>query len=255
MLYNGEEVGSGDGPGGRRRRRSARGHAPHRARAAERDRRDRGRRARHDVLPGRGRLHGEDRGRAARDRRDRHHASPTENVRRVAEALGKTPREVDVVVLERDRHEELIGELRAGGRARPADPRRRRRAGDRRRAARTRASTCSTGSAARPRASSPRLRSSASAAASRAGSGRGTTSERQPLVAAGLDPDARAPHERPRRGRGRLRRRDGRDDRRAAPRRAATTPTARHRLDRDALPFGHGAPHRGAPCDRASSPR
>jgi fructose-1,6-bisphosphatase II len=39
----------------------------------------------------------------------------TENVLRVAEALEKTPREVDVVVLERDRHEELIAELRAVG--------------------------------------------------------------------------------------------------------------------------------------------
>ncbi len=41
--------------------------------------------------------------------------SPTENVHRVAEALGKTPREVDVVVLERDRHDELIAELREAG--------------------------------------------------------------------------------------------------------------------------------------------
>jgi fructose-1,6-bisphosphatase II len=37
------------------------------------------------------------------------------NVRAVADALGKTPREVDVVVLERDRHEALIGELREAG--------------------------------------------------------------------------------------------------------------------------------------------
>lgn len=41
--------------------------------------------------------------------------SPTENVSAVAEALGKTPREVDVVVLERDRHDDLIAELRAAG--------------------------------------------------------------------------------------------------------------------------------------------
>ena len=40
---------------------------------------------------------------------------PTENVVAVAEALGKTPREVDVVVLERERHEELIAELREAG--------------------------------------------------------------------------------------------------------------------------------------------
>src|SRR5579862_4761847 len=36
--------------------------------------------------------------------------TPTENVHAVAEALGKTPREVDVVVLERDRHDDLIAE-------------------------------------------------------------------------------------------------------------------------------------------------
>jgi fructose-1,6-bisphosphatase II len=41
--------------------------------------------------------------------------SPTENVNAVAAALGKTPREVDVVVLERDRHVDLIAELRDAG--------------------------------------------------------------------------------------------------------------------------------------------
>jgi fructose-1,6-bisphosphatase II len=41
--------------------------------------------------------------------------SPAENVVAVAEALGKTAREVDVVVLERERHEELIAELREAG--------------------------------------------------------------------------------------------------------------------------------------------
>ena len=41
--------------------------------------------------------------------------SPAANVAAVADALGKTPREVDVVVLERDRHEELIAELREAG--------------------------------------------------------------------------------------------------------------------------------------------
>ncbi len=40
---------------------------------------------------------------------------PTENVGRVAEALGKTAREVDVVVLERDRHDGLVSELREAG--------------------------------------------------------------------------------------------------------------------------------------------
>src|SRR5437868_12121753 len=41
--------------------------------------------------------------------------SPTENVGAVAEALGKTSREVDVVVLERERHADLIAELREAG--------------------------------------------------------------------------------------------------------------------------------------------
>jgi fructose-1,6-bisphosphatase II len=41
--------------------------------------------------------------------------SPTDNVNAVAEALGKTAREVDVVVLERDRHDDLIAELREAG--------------------------------------------------------------------------------------------------------------------------------------------
>ncbi|MBV8563632.1 MAG: class II fructose-bisphosphatase, partial [Actinobacteria bacterium] len=41
--------------------------------------------------------------------------SATENVHAVAEALGKSPREVDVIVLERDRHDDLIAELRDAG--------------------------------------------------------------------------------------------------------------------------------------------
>jgi fructose-1,6-bisphosphatase II len=41
--------------------------------------------------------------------------SPAENVRRVAEAKGVRPRDVAVVVLDRDRHESLIAELREVG--------------------------------------------------------------------------------------------------------------------------------------------
>jgi fructose-1,6-bisphosphatase II len=41
--------------------------------------------------------------------------SPTENVRNVAKALRKTAREVNVVVLERERHHDLIAELRGAG--------------------------------------------------------------------------------------------------------------------------------------------
>jgi fructose-1,6-bisphosphatase II len=42
-------------------------------------------------------------------------ATPTENVNAVAAAKGIRPRELDVVVLERDRHNELIAELRDAG--------------------------------------------------------------------------------------------------------------------------------------------
>jgi fructose-1,6-bisphosphatase II len=41
--------------------------------------------------------------------------TPTENVHAVAAALEKSPREVDAIVLERERHDELIAELRAAG--------------------------------------------------------------------------------------------------------------------------------------------
>jgi fructose-1,6-bisphosphatase II len=41
--------------------------------------------------------------------------SATDNVAAVAQALGKTSREVDVVVLERERHDELVAELREAG--------------------------------------------------------------------------------------------------------------------------------------------
>jgi fructose-1,6-bisphosphatase II len=42
-------------------------------------------------------------------------ASPTENVDAVAKAKGVTPRELSVVVLERERHNDLIAELRDAG--------------------------------------------------------------------------------------------------------------------------------------------
>src|SRR5262249_56015531 len=42
-------------------------------------------------------------------------ASPTENVSAIARAKGVSPRSVSVVVLERDRHNDLIAELREAG--------------------------------------------------------------------------------------------------------------------------------------------
>ena len=113
MLFNGEEVGIWHRARGGRRGRPARRHDPDREGPAERDRHDRLRRARDHVLPGCGRLHEQDRLRAGVCGRDRHRGAPAENVKRVAKALGIRPTEVTVVVLERDRHTELIEALRA----------------------------------------------------------------------------------------------------------------------------------------------
>jgi fructose-1,6-bisphosphatase II len=42
-------------------------------------------------------------------------ATPTENVARIAEALGRRPGDITIVILERPRHEALIAEVRAAG--------------------------------------------------------------------------------------------------------------------------------------------
>src|SRR5205085_1413982 len=42
-------------------------------------------------------------------------ATPTENVNAVAKAKGRRPSDIRVVVLERERHDDLIGELRQAG--------------------------------------------------------------------------------------------------------------------------------------------
>ncbi len=73
MLFNGEEVGDGDGPGVDVAVDPIDGTQTHRRRPAERRRGDRARRARHDVLPGRSGLHGEGRDRPRGRRRDRRH--------------------------------------------------------------------------------------------------------------------------------------------------------------------------------------
>ena len=101
-------------------------------------------------------------------------ASPTENVRAVAKAKGLDVTEVTVVVLERDRHNELIGELRqSGARVNLI------RDGD---VAPSIAAAQAfvgvdilMGIGGTPRASSPPPRSSACAVRSRASSGRATT--------------------------------------------------------------------------------
>ena len=73
MLFNGEQVGDGDG---RRVRRRGRPHRRHHADGQGHAQRDRGhgrRRPRRHVRPVRRLLHGEDRDRAGRRRRRRHH--------------------------------------------------------------------------------------------------------------------------------------------------------------------------------------
>ena len=73
MLYNGEEVGNGDGPGVRLRRRPGRRHHADGQGHAQRDLGARGGRARRDVRPVGGVLHEQDRRRTRRRRRHRHH--------------------------------------------------------------------------------------------------------------------------------------------------------------------------------------
>ena len=109
----------------------------------------------------------------------------------------RTVRDLTVVILDRPRHEEIIGRIRRR-RAHPVDQRRRRR-GRSWRPARTRASTCCRASAAHPRASCRRRHSSASAARSRGGSGRGTTTSAAPPRGR-LRPREGPHHERPGRG-------------------------------------------------------
>ena len=94
MLYNGEQVGNGHGPEVDVAVDPLEGTRLTALGPAERDRGDRGRRARDDVLPRRRRLHGQDRRRPGGADVIDINASPTENVKRVAEAKGVTPREV-----------------------------------------------------------------------------------------------------------------------------------------------------------------
>ena len=104
MLYNGEEIGSGTGPEVDVAVDPLEGTTPDREGPAERDRHHRLRRARNDVLPRRGGLHGQDRLRAGGGRRDRHRGAAGREREGVAKAKGVRPSDVTVVVLERDRH-------------------------------------------------------------------------------------------------------------------------------------------------------
>ena len=114
MLYNGEQIGDGSPPD-RHRGRPDRRHDAHLARPAGRHRGDRAERAGHDVQPRPVRLHGEDRGRPGRGRRDRPQRAGKANLEAVAKALGEQVSDVTAVILDRDRHADIIRECREAG--------------------------------------------------------------------------------------------------------------------------------------------
>ena len=161
-------------------------------------------------------------------------ATPTENLERVAEAKGVAVNDLTVVVLERDRHDELVAELReAGARVNLI------RDGD----------VAPAIAAAQPGTGvdllmgiggTPEGVISAAAIKCLGGAMQGklwprNDDERQRLVDEGYDADARAHCRRPRPGRRRIRRRDRRDERRAPAGRARRRRPGRDRVDRDAL--------------------
>jgi hypothetical protein len=153
-------------------------------------------------------------------------ATPAENVNRVAEAKGKSPRDVTVIVLERPRPRAADRRAPRGGARVTAHPRRRRRPRDRGRARRHRDSRPPDGRRRHARGRDrgcrdqvPRRRAPGPALAARrrgAREARGGRLRRPP----------RSAHRRPRRGGERLRRGDGRHVGRAAERLCATRATA-----------------------------
>ena len=115
MLFNGEEIGAG-GPHVRHRGGPDRRHHPHVARPQQRHRGDRHGRARHDVRS---------RPRASTWRRSRSGPrAPTSidldapvagNLEAVAKAKGEQVKDVTAVILDRDRHADIIRECRDAG--------------------------------------------------------------------------------------------------------------------------------------------
>ncbi len=230
MLYNGEEVGEGGGPTVdvavdplEGTRLTALGQPNAIAVIAVVG-------ARVDVLPRRRGLHGEDRRRRGRDRRDRHqrHARPRTCGRSRRRRAGASPTSASSCS-NATATTSLIGELReAGARVNLI------RDGD----------VAPAIAAARPETGvdmlygvggTPEGVISAAALKCVGGGIQGRLwprddGERQALVDAGLDPDARAVHRRPRQGRRRLRRRDRRHDRRAAARHSLRHATERSRI-------------------------
>ena len=101
--------------------------------------------------------------------------SATENLEAIAEAKGESVRDITAVVLDRDRHREPHPRDPRSRCPHPPDPRRRRRRRASRRPGPSRAPTCSSASAARPRASSPPQRSRPWVGRCRAACGPATT--------------------------------------------------------------------------------
>ena len=176
-------------------------------------------------------------------------APPEENVRRVAKAKGVRPEDITVTILDRDRHVGMIDAVRARGRARVPDHRRRRR-----RRHRGRHATIRGRPAARDRrharrgdrgrgAEVPRRRDpGAAVAAGRPGA--------RDAAGAGVRPGSRAGDRRPGLGRRGLLRGDRYHRRLPAARREVLARRRHHAFHGDALAFGNG-PLRGG---RASVP-
>ena len=116
MLFNGEQIGDGSRPSMRHRGRPDRRHDAHVARPRRRDRGDRDQRTGHDVRPRTVRLHGEDRGRARRPPTSSTSTRAVKaNLEAVAKALGEEVSDVTAVILDRDRHDDIIRECREAG--------------------------------------------------------------------------------------------------------------------------------------------
>ena len=116
MLYNGEEVGNGDGPECDFAVDPIDGTTLMSQGHAQRDLGARGRRARRDVRPVGGVLHEQDRRRARRRRRHRHHrADRREHPPRRQGRRTSRCRDLTVCILDRPRHEQLIADVREAG--------------------------------------------------------------------------------------------------------------------------------------------
>ena len=252
MLYNGERIGDGTPPRDRHRRRPGRRHHAHRPRPGQRHLGHRRLRAGHDVRP---------RARASTWRRSRSAPRPpaSSTSPRTAHREPRTPwprprasrsRDVTAVILDRDRHDDLIAEVRAGRRPHPPHPRRRRRSAPSPPRGPTPAPTSCSASAARPRASSPPPRSSAWAARSRAGCGPATTTSAPPPIAAGYDLDRVLTTDDLVAGRQLLLRRHRHHRRRAAQGRPLRQPGRHHPVAGDALEVGHRPPDQRPPPPR-----